>query len=162
MEITVKKISSAVTNALQDMIKRANLVPAFLSRVVYNKYLQAQKKRWGTDNQGDEFEGGAWKSLKNKKDEDYKKRKYASYPGGGTKLLVRNGALYNSIVDPADTNHEAIFTDTGIHINTLVKYAGYIDEGTEKMEKRPFSLFSESWKQGIMNDFEAYMVKANS
>jgi hypothetical protein len=153
-------ISNSVTKALEDMVEKAHLAPAYLSRVVYQTYLNAQKERWSTYNKGPNFSGGVWPELKNAADRAYKAVKYAAYPGNGTRVLVRTGKLYNSIVDRTDRNHEMVIFGSKMTVNTLVNYAPYLDQGTPKMVKRVFSEFSDSFYQKIVEDYSEYVRKA--
>lgn len=156
--IKVTKVRNDVEKSLDEMINKANFAAGYLARVVYPTYLESQKERWATDNSGEDFTGGAWRDLKNKRDKYYKAIKYAAYPGGGTKKMVREGSLYLSIVDKSNSNHEAIFLENSMTVSTAIKYAGFLDDGTSHMEARPFSGFSDTWKSRILSNFEDYVA----
>ena len=157
--ITYTEINDSVRKTLQNMIDSGGgKTEAFLQNYVYLLYLETQKKRWAQINVDADFIGGEWPQLKNKKDEEYKRKKYASYIGGGEQLMVRKGTLYNSIVNPGDQNHEKIIAGGTMRINTLVKYAKYLDAGTEKMEARVFSGFSDIFKNSILTKYKTFIT----
>lgn len=158
---TVSKLGDAITDKLQSLVDSFSKSSAFFSAYVYPMYIEAQKERWSTNNSGDKFAGGEWAPIKTEQQRKYKEKKYKNYPGGGLQMLVRTSKLYASIVDPNDTNHQAIFGDNTMTINTTIKYAGYVDQGThwqKGMVARPFSQFSDSFNQSILDSFNSYVA----
>ncbi len=147
----IKALTTGIQDQLEAMVRRANLLPAYLNRVVYKEYQKAQRDRWKTENVGPDFVGGQWRSL----DPIYaawKKKKYSSSPGGGTKLLIRTGTLVQSVVGPGE-GHEKIVTNRSIRINTSVPYATYVDE------TRNFTQWSPVFYGRIYKGLSDYLLK---
>lgn len=151
MATGITKLSDGITKRLDDMVKRVNLVPGYLSRVVYRKYQNVQRERWASENTNRDVDGGAWHAL-DPSYADYKRRKYKGYPGGGTKLLIRTKRLLNSVVGPS-TEQSVIVDKKSIHIYTLVPYAKYVDE------VRTFSKYSDIFKRDILRGLRDYVAK---
>lgn len=79
---------SRFSDAMQAMVSSDDL-SAFFARQIYPMYQLAQKNRWVTENAS---ENGQWREL-NAEYVKYKKKKYAGYPGGGTKKVIATGKL---------------------------------------------------------------------
>lgn len=133
------------------MVKRANLVPGYLNRVVYRQYQNAQRERWKTENNGEDFTGGRWEPV-DPVYAAYKKKKWADSPGGGGKLLIRTKRLFDSVVGP-HSDHLKLVGDRSIRIATSVPYAEYVDE------KRTFTSYSVVFKKKIMKGLSDYLLK---
>lgn len=144
----MKKVESGITDRLEFMSKRSNAMQGFLNTVVYKEYQNAQRKRWITENSS---EGNGWKAISS----EYaaiKRKKWASAPGGGTKLLIASGRLYQSVIGPSN-DHRKITTNTSISIFSTVPYADYVNQ------ERDFTNFGPEFKQRIMDKLQAYMFK---
>jgi hypothetical protein len=129
----LKAIDRQVTKSLQAKLDRTKLMSGFLNRVIYPMYQNAQRMRWASFNA---TEGSLWASL----DSKYAKRKlikFASFPGGGRKMMIAKGRLFNSVTGDSLEDHRKIITDNSIEVLTTVEYAGFVDE------KRPFLKLSD-------------------
>lgn len=127
-KVTLEMIHDNVTTHLKSMVNKANSIQSYFARVAYPTYQQAQITRWQTENAS---ETGTWKRL----DPVYaiRKRKiYAGYEYGGTKMLVGTGKLFKSVVGPG-SGHAARFTNDAMEIRTTVDYAPYVAEDREFM-----------------------------
>lgn len=151
-EASIKSLTEEIEKALEGMVKRANMIPAYLNRVVYREYQNAQRKRWETENAGDDFAGGQWQSL-DLAYATWKKKKYAGYPGGGTKILIRTNRLFSGVVGPG-ADHRKIVDDRSIRIATAVPYGQYVDN------TRTFSQWSPVFYNRIYKDLGEYLFKA--
>lgn len=144
-------LEDGITKALEGMISRANLSRGYLDRVVYKQYQNAQRKRWETENTS---ETGQWASYIPDKDgvlkyPTYKLKKFASSPGGGSKMMIASGKLFAAAVGPGEGHLKevgerslVVGIDTG-----SVPYAEY------PAEKRPIMEFSPAtiteWLEGM-------------
>ncbi len=151
MNVSVKSLTNGIERQLEDMVKRANLVPAYLNRVVYPTYQKAQRERWTAENSGADFAGGAWPSL-DPAYASWKKRKYADSPGGGSKMMIRTKRLFDSVVGPSD-EHRKIVDNKSLRIATTVPYAIHADA------HRTFTQFSPKFYSRIYKDLTAYLAK---
>lgn len=151
MSASIKSIARGVEDQLQAIVRRANLIPGYLNRVVYREYQKGQRKRWETQNSGEDFAGGTWPAL----DPAYaawKKKKFSGYPGSGTKMLIRTKRLFDSVVGPSG-EHEKIVEQRAIRINSKVPYAHFVDA------KRTFTQWSPRFYSRINKDLQDYLIK---
>ncbi len=150
--VSLTKMSSSIENALDGMVKRANLVPGYLDRVVYAQYQNAQRERWATENSSPNFTGGIWDRLSPSYAQS-KLRKYAAAPGGGSKIMIASGALQQSVIGPGP-GHNKIVNDRSIRIYVSgIDYAEYADEA------RPFSTWSDIFYRGVYGGLKDYLIK---
>ncbi len=130
--VKMTSIMKGIEDQLKSMVDRANAPQAYLNRVVYRQYQNAQRKRWITEN---ESETGRWKDLS----PAYAARKaiaFAAYPGKGTKILIATDRLRKAVVGPGE-EHRKITTPKSIEIGWTTPYAVYVDA------ERQFSEFGE-------------------
>lgn len=154
MNASLSKITNSVEEALEGMIRRANLVSGYLNRVVYQEYRIAQRKRWMQENDDPDFTGGPWAQLDAKYAEQ-KRKKYGDNPfGRGTKMLIASGRLFNSVVGPSGGDHHKIVDNKEIRIFTTVPYAKFVDED------RTFSSWSLVFKRRIYKGLRDYLTKS--
>lgn len=119
---------------------------AFLVRVAYPMYQKFQRKRWMTRNVS---EGMQWKPNALRYSE-WKKIKYASFPGGGTKVMIATGRLFQSIIGPSP-DHRRIIRGTKMIIGTSVEYASYAGD------IRPFFPLSDKSRNTIVREFKKWI-----
>ena len=132
------------------MLMQTKQVRAFLERVVYPTYLKAQMKRWMSQGRTDGFGTfEAWAPL-NLKYAAYKKRRWASAPGGGTKILIASGRLYQAILNQGP-GHRKIISDRSLIVGVDVPYAKYVNE------RRPFFIFSDEMMKGLKGKYADYI-----
>lgn len=164
--IRLIKTSDTITERLNLIIKKGKDPRAFLSRVAYPLYQSHQMKRWMTEG---ESEGETWPRI-NKEYELYKKKKFSSYPGSGTKMLIARGNLFESVVgkhlgdsDPKEGSmssiggikgHNVVFADKSMTISTELQFAKYVNE-TRKMFK-----FRDQFRKEIRNKYANWIMKA--
>lgn len=148
----ILSLTKGIEEQLDEMVKRANMVPAYLNRVVYRQYQKGQRERWKTENAGDDFAGGKWDSL----DPAYETWKHAKYmdnaTGHGTKMLIATGRLLFGVVGPSE-EHQKVVGSRSIRINTTVPYAVYVDA------QRTFSEWSPKFYSRIYKGMADYLTK---
>lgn len=149
--VSLKTLEDGIGQSLKAMISRARNMQGFLNRVVYKEYQNAQRERWISEN---DSEGTRWKRL-TKPYSDYKKTKFASYPGSGNRMLVATGRLYQSVIGPS-SEHYKLTTSKSITIGTRVPYAKYVDE------ERTFTTFGEDFGKNIGEKLAKYLLKNQS
>jgi len=121
MKPSLKVTSSGASMKLETMLDRGRAMQSFLDRNIYRIYQNAQRDRWMTENSSQSGNGQKWEPL----DSAYatrKRRIYASYEGGGTKMLVATGKLYKAVVGPGQGQRK-IVTNSKLYISTTVPYA---------------------------------------
>ena len=127
---------------LETMLDRGRAMQSFLDRNIYRIYQNAQRDRWMTENSSQSGNGQKWEPL----DSAYatrKRRIYASYEGGGTKMLVATGKLYKAVVGPGQGQRK-IVTNSKLYISTTVPYAGHVDDA------RSFTSWSPAFRHKVM------------
>jgi hypothetical protein len=118
----LKKKVSSIEKRLNSMLENANKAPAFFARVVEPEYKSAQAERWKSENKS---QGAPWTRL----DPEYKKQKlkrYADYPGSGTKTMIATNRLVNSILGKSQ-EYRQVIGDKKMVISTTVPYAEFAD-----------------------------------
>lgn len=138
-----------ITEKINAMVKRANTLPQFFQRNLKRRYLDAQKKRWMSENETAEVDGGKWKEL----EPTYAAKKltrFKGYPGGGRKMLIATNRLVDSIL-ARSTEYREVTGDKSWIVSTTVPYAGYVDE------KRTITEFSKDFYHGINKDLVTYV-----
>lgn len=146
----VKKIKSEVTERLEKMMKDVKDKDGFLKRYVFPEYQYVQKQRWMTENVTQDVTGGQWEKL-NPLYETYKRKKYQSYAGGGSRLLIAQYRLLPSVVGESKDSR-VLIQDGKLGVFSILPYASYVNE------TRPFDTFSASWKKRISGAWASYVA----
>lgn len=152
MKAEVKITRAPIFEKLTKMYTRASDMRAFLNTTVFDMYRQAQIKRWMTENVS---EGSKWKKLT----PNYKKwklKRYASFPGGGRKLLIATGLLSRSAIGQDVSGFRKIVNDRSLIINiseTRIPYA------RDVAKARPFMRFGKKTKEKIKRAMMNYWIK---
>lgn len=147
----VTRGANGATKKLQDMVNRANDPRAFLNRVIYPMYQNFQRERWMTENVS---ETGKWPPL-NSKYASYKLKAFGGFPGGGRKMMIATGKLFNSVVGgdggSAAQGHNKIVTKNELKIFTTVEYAA------DANDFRPFAKFSRGSMRDVSKALKKYL-----
>ena len=118
----VKKMAQAMTKMLGSDLS------GFLDRNVFPIYKQAQLNRWMTENQS---ETGQWRDL-SPEYLKYKKKKFAAYPGSGTKKIIAKDRLRSAAAGETSGLNK-IVTPSGMTLAIdlgALPYARYVADGT--------------------------------
>lgn len=129
---SIKRLSDGIMQNLQSKIDRTKALQSFLNVNVYAQYQVLQRTRWMTEGSS---EGDTWKPVKPAY-QKYKASRYAGFPGGGTKMLIRENKLQPSVIGPGD-GFKKVVTNESLIISSGVEYAKYVDQ------ERSFSHWSE-------------------
>lgn len=116
----IEETQSLALKRLRQIVKNGKDSRSFLQLKAYPVYIKAQMKRWMTENQS---QGQQWKPL-NEKYAWWKKTRYAFAIGNGTKMMIRTGRLYQSVIGAGD-GHFKMITDKEMIVGTDVPYAKY-------------------------------------
>lgn len=170
--VRLTQIQGGITNWLIACTSRINLIEGYLNRIVKQDYIKTQTNRFESENVGPDFDGGKWESL-DQKYAEYKRKKYASFPGGGNKVNVRQSNLLQSLLlqdsyypapepkkiragkkgSPSKGEQTAgslaVVNATSIHIYTMVPYASFVDE--ERTFTKWSQYFWDRTNRGIMD-----------
>lgn len=95
-------------------------------------YQDLQEARWMTEGAS---EGSGWEPLKPGYAK-YKAKKYGSFVGSGTKMLIREFKLLPSVMGPGD-GFKKVVTNESFTISTGIEYAQWVDQ------KRSFTKWSD-------------------
>lgn len=116
------------------VVAKANSSQAFLNRIVYPMYQNIQRERWMTEG------FGKWPKL-NTRYARYKRVKFASFPGQGTKMMIATNRLQKSVVGPGD-GHRKIATDKKLIVGTTVEYAEHANKA-RPFDQMPVKFWNE-------------------
>ena len=148
MKVTFEKAQDDIFKYLQGITQRSKSIEGFLNRNVYPEYQNQQRERWETENTS---QGTQWRPLEDKY-KKYKAKKFMSYEGRGTKLMIATGRLQRSVIGP-DGDHRKLVTPKTLEIATTVEYAKYA------AEKRPIMKFSKQNVQKMLDMIVDYIDK---
>lgn len=152
MSENLQSIQTGVTMNLQAKIARGKSLRGWIDRVAYPQYQNLQRERWMTEGAS---QGTSWPSL-NPKYEKYKARKFASFPGGGTKMMIATSRLFNSVIGDDLENHRKIATDTSLEVFSTLDYAQYPNV------RRNFTDFSQATMEDLANQAAQYIMGGGS
>lgn len=147
-----ESIQNRVTMALKEKVRRGKSLRAWLDRVAYKKYQNLQRERWMTAGAS---QGIPWPSL-NVTYAARKLKKFAQFPGGGTKMMIATNRLFNSVSGDNLQDHKKIVTDTTLEIYTTVEYASYADEA------RSFRKFTRQTYRDLAKDAGQYIMRGQT
>lgn len=128
----LKKVEDTVTARLNKIIERGRDSRAFMVRVVRPTYQNAQRKRFMTENQS---AGAQWAPL-NPKYAKYKLTKFKDFPGGGTKINIATGKMFNTLVLQESGSYSEIATEFSYILAFDSPYMKYVDEVRPIMQFR--------------------------
>lgn len=152
MKARIVALENKIIGQLNSMIEQSKQVRAFLERVVYPTYLKAQMKRWMTQGRTDGFGTlDPWKPLSSTY-AAWKKRRWADAPGGGTKVLIASGRLYQAVMNKGP-GHRKIISDRSLIVGVDVPYAKYVNES------RPFFIFSDEMMNGLKDKYKKFITQ---
>lgn len=147
----ISTVSDGITLKLNAMIDRGKSMTSFLDRNIYQMYQNFERTRWITEGAS---EDSKWDQVGDNYAK-YKRKKFADYEGGGTKLLIATGTLFHAVIGPAQGQRKLV-TNTQLYISTDVPYAGYVNE------RRNFTNWGKNsliqYKKAI-SDFIFYNIK---
>lgn len=162
MATGISKIKDDFSIQIDKMTSQAKSIPAAMARI-YPMYQKFQTQRFMTENAS---QGRTWDALSPTYSER-KRRQFAKYPGGGTKLLIATGTLAGAVIGPgapfAGTDrHRFMTTSTGMTISVEqtgnnadgkpFNYAGYV------AEKRPFMEFNQASIEKMKKELMKFIV----
>ncbi len=145
ISITISK--DGISRKMNQMLMRGNLTSGWLNRVAYPKIIEAQRMRWASENA---TEGGSWRAL-NAGYAIQKLKRFASFPGGGRKMLIATGRLVDSVTGDNKQDHFKLVTQNRLETGTRVDYAKYV------AEDRPFTAFGQNTIKDLTDSLNAYI-----
>jgi len=149
--MSIKISVDGISEHLKKMIERSNLVAGWLNRVAYPKILEVQRMRWASEGNS---EGSGWRQLKaNYK--TYKLKKYADYPGSGTKLLIATNRLVDSMTGKSKAEHWKLVQKNKLEVGSFVPYAAFVDK------ERDITSLSKDTVDSIAEGLGDYLTKGS-
>lgn len=143
---------SGIEQRLKGMLDRSNSISSYLNRNLFRQYQKAQIDRWKTENAS---EGDTWEPI-DPTYAKYKRKKFASYPGGGNVTMVATGKLASAAQAENPAYYYKIVTNSKfvIGINTgALPYAQYPGE------HRPYMSFSDDHIADMRKGISDYISK---
>lgn len=120
----LKAIGDGISEQIKKYLDRARLIDGYINSQIYPTYKRRQNKRYQTENAS---EGTRWKPL----NADYAKRKltkFASYQGGGRKMMIATGRMKESVIGPG-ADHRKIGPSKGrLEVYWTTPYAVYTED----------------------------------
>lgn len=156
----MKLIRNDLEKKLKEMKARTGKAAAAR---IYPLYQKLQTKRFETENAS---EGSRWEPL-NKAYAEQKLKRFKSYPGAGTKILVATGTLGGAVIGPGapfggTDKHVALFKNYSMQISVAEggkNLAGKpFDYARQVAEKRPFMQFSEASLQLMKDELKKFII----
>lgn len=143
------ELNTQISKRLDEIVKRGRDPAAFMERVVYPLYIKGQMKRWMSEGASDGMGSlERWAPL-NAKYKASKLRRFASAPGGGTKMLIASGRLYQAAT--GGSGIIKLVTGSSITIAVDVPYAKYVNA------RRNFWKFSSEFEKDLHTRFDKFM-----
>lgn len=146
MQLTV--VSRGIEKQLQRYLDREAALQSYLNKNVVEQYRNIQRRRWMTENAS---EGKVWDRL-NPGYAAQKRRIYALYPGRGTKMMIRTGDLFESVIGPGK-GFRKITTPRSLIISTTNPYA------SDANEMRNFTNYSAKTKADLYLGIAAFIFR---
>jgi len=144
----LQTVTAGITKYLKGLRQRERALEGYLNRNVLRQYQNLQRKRWITENVS---EGKEWAKL-NPTYAAWKKKRFATYPGGGTKKLIASGTLFVSVIGPGK-GFRKVTTPRSLYLATTIEYARHVNEA------RPFDQWSDRSRKEILNGISRFIFK---
>lgn len=142
----IKKTDDGVSKYLNGLIDRSKTLSSYLNRNLFRQYQKAQLLRFQTEGASENL---AWAPLQQAY-QQYKRKKFASSPGGGNATMIATGRLMQGATGQDSNYFYKLVTDEKFEIGmntSALPYSPY--PGV----MRPYMRFSEDtltqWRQGI-------------
>jgi hypothetical protein len=148
-KVGLKQVMSGIEDQIKGMLDRSKSMAAYLDRIVYRQYQNAQRQRWITENAS---EGQRWIPL-SANYRWWKEYAFADFPGHGTKMLIATGRLFAAVVGPGGGEHRKTTTDHSLDVGWTTPYAAYVDE------LRPFADFGPKTMDEIYLGLGEFLMK---
>ena len=147
MDVKLKKLEDKVSTSLEALKARGKSGRTFINAYAYPKYIEHQMLRWDSQN------WGSWPAL-NPKYAEYKKRKFAQFPGQGERMMIATGKLYQSVIGENRKYHVKIITENELIVG--IKFGGKNEMEYARFanELRPFMSFKESNDKAFIKDLK--------
>lgn len=123
----------AENDIVKKMLARSKDLSGFLNRVAYPMLIEMQRNRWVTENDG------AWRKL-NATYQRYKLKRFAAFPGAGTKMMVATSQLYQAVTGDDTKFHRKLVQDNTLTIAVQEESSG--SKGRSRGKKKRHEGFS--------------------
>jgi len=148
----ISVIENKVKSRLEKMTQKVRSPKAFIQMTLYPKYLEHQMLRWASENYGQ------WKPL-NPDYERMKKKKFASFPGAGNKMMIARGRLYKAVLGQ-NNFHAKIITDSSLSVGVNFTGKGEPMEYAKfANELRPFMKFHTGRDYRFITEIKYEFIK---
>lgn len=158
LSISVDEIQDRV----EKVLSRADNARAWLTRVAYKRYQNAQMERWMTKGAS---QGTPWRDNPSGYKE-YKQRKFVNAPGQGRFVMIQTGQLVASVVGPTGSQminnsegiakHRRIISAKALEVFTTVDYA------EEAGSQRPFMNFKKSFYDDLIKEYRDWLLNGDT
>jgi hypothetical protein len=162
MNVGLTEIRNDVQTKLNNLLTQAKSTKAMAR--VYSMYQALQVERFKTEGASEKM---PWDPYSSQKYAEYKKKKYAKYPGSGSKLLIATSTLAGAIIGPGAPfkgieKHRAQFLTGAMRI--AVEQSGVNAEGKpftypqRVAQIRPFMEFSDKSINKMKEELKKFLI----
>lgn len=148
----LQKVKDGVGAELTAIVRRGRNLSAYLDRVVWPSYQQAQIERWQSENAS---QGAKWVPL-NTNYAKTKKKRFAAYPGGGNALMVATSRLSQGAQGRDTAYFGRVVTDKSIQVAINISALPY---AVYPGKTRPFMSFSDEQVKEWTDGAAQYMMR---
>jgi hypothetical protein len=162
-DVKLTKTQDDLSKTLKEMTDRAGSSGGF-SRIypIYQKY---QLQRFQTKNAS---EGKPWPDYKRSDYAEYKKKRFKSYPGSGSKMMIATSTLAGAVIGRGPHSfygvdkHRVLFKKNSMEV--YVEESGNNAQGkpftypSAVAEERPFMEFSDSHLDEMREELAKYVL----
>jgi hypothetical protein len=145
--LLIKK--NALEKYHRNLLNRSNTLQAFFNRNIFAMYQKYQLARFESENS---TETGQWTAL-NRKYAEYKKTKFADFPGKGTKMMIARGNLM--LAATGQSGYTKVATNHGL---TVALQENYIGGAKYATERRPVMKFSDEHVRQMRDAISKFMA----
>lgn len=151
--VLFEKKQDELSPALDELTTRASGMAAFFKTRIFPMYLNAQRSRWQTENSS---EGAQWKNYREGSTgryASYKRKKWASAPGGGEKMMMASAKLFQ-VVTAEQSGLNQLFESTKM---VLAVDDGAVPYAKFAAAERPFMEFGDDTIQKMRDAISAFI-----
>src|SRR5271166_4593164 len=163
MSTGIEEVESDFQGVMAKMLSRGASFQGGAARI-YKLYQMFQTERFESENSS---EGSSWDDL-TEPYKTYKLKRFKSFPGNGSKMMIATGTLAGAAIGPGApfasegiSAHRALFTDQSMEI--YIDTSGVNAEGKPfsyakyANDKRPFMSFSEDHLNQMGNELSQFI-----
>jgi hypothetical protein len=161
----IERVTDDFKQVMDHMLSRAASFEGAAARI-YPLYQKFQTDRFQSENSS---EGSAWPDL-NESYKESKLKRFQSFPGHGSKMMIATGTLAGAVIGPGSpfasegiSAHRALFTPNSMEIS--IDTSGTNAQGKPlsyakfAAEKRPIMEFSDDHLEEMKDELQKFILE---